>query len=110
MPDNETWETKLEKILPLIVEDYNNFIIEAGEIGEMDIEEIWSERIKPLFLEQLTLARREERQRILDFLPKVSLIEVSGEVVTIQDAERAVISQVRSFLLSPTPITRNEEV
>ncbi len=45
----EKEKEEFEKILPLIVEDYNNFIIEAGEIGELDIEEIVSERVKPLF-------------------------------------------------------------
>lgn len=49
------WEEKFEAALPLIVKDYNDFIFNAGEIGELDIEEIVSERLKPLFHELTAL-------------------------------------------------------
>lgn len=104
MPNNETWEEKLEKILPLIVEDYNNFITEADEIGEMDIEEIWSDRIKPLFLESLTLARREERESIKKAV--ISIIESSTkDNLGVLTALADIVDEVTS----PTSITRNEE-
>lgn len=54
-----TLKERFEKVLPLIVEDYNNFIVEAGEIGELDIEEIFAERLLPFFRQEL-LALAEE--------------------------------------------------
>ena len=54
-----TLKERFEKKLPLIVEDYNNFIAEAGEIGELDIEEMVSERLLPFFRQEL-LALVEE--------------------------------------------------
>jgi hypothetical protein len=55
-----TWKEDFEKLLPLIVEDYQNFITETGgEIGELDIEEIVSERVLP-FLEKFERRIREE--------------------------------------------------
>jgi hypothetical protein len=57
-------EAEFEKLLPLIVEDYNNFITEAGEIGEMDIEDIVSERIKPLLGAALLKVANETKEAI----------------------------------------------
>jgi len=51
-------------MLPLIVEDYNNFIAEAGEIGELDIEEIVSERLLPFIAKTRREAERGKEELV----------------------------------------------
>ena len=49
-----------EKIAPLIVKDYNEF----GEIGEMDLEEILTERVNTFLLSSLRQQREMMRKEV----------------------------------------------
>lgn len=68
MTTEKSWAERFDEILPLIVEDYNNFIAEAGEIGEMDIEEIWENRVKPLIVQVEHEAVERTKKEISELL------------------------------------------
>lgn len=76
------WKDRLEAVLPLIVEDYNNFIIEAGEIGELDMEEIVSERIKPFIAIELAKARESGYAAAVEEVKNVLPNKQPGEFTT----------------------------
>lgn len=86
MKEKDNWEKEFEVILPLIVEDYNNFIAEACEIGELDIEEIWEERVKPFIRALLTKQREEE-------INKRKYSSIKDVYESGRDAERAAIEE-----------------
>lgn len=93
MPNNETWEKKFFKL-------FDEILSVRDPIYGLE-NTAWRNRLYELFSEQLTLARREERELLLNYID--SNIAV-GDVVSTPSMDKLI-----SFL-SPTSITRNEEM
>lgn len=98
MPNNETWEEIYGRVKA-------DFLVFDKQSGSRWLDDVF---LKTFIRDQLTLARREERDSL-----KIGMLRQWLNEDRITDPKRIVTNgDIKHFLffeLSPTPITRNEE-